>query len=408
MPALFSELLSPDGTRLLDGAWPRQVFVTHGLPERLPRVLSGPEVSLEYLQARFQEPARVSLRDVESIMLRPASEAVAWRQRGATVVLYGIGKYVETLFRFERELEHELGLQFGCAQTGLFCSPAGEGYAPHFDGSDVFSVQLRGEKTFFISTDNPLQMPYGGAYTEHCTLDADMYPQVARSRPDVVTSGLTRITMRPGTVLYLPRGTWHSTQAVSDSVSVSIAMHPPMGLEYVLEQFRAVLMQDARWREPLYGIGGTGAQQSAVVARLAALIADLPRAASVLDPALLVAHAQPVGERFAAIGDTSRFYRLPQMVFLPAEDSVAGTLRVRDVGAPASVRPVELAAPEGTAAVCEWIASSRCSFSVRELRERFPATGQDAVLTLLRTLVTSGVLRLLWFPMQAPSPRDAN
>ena len=44
--------------------------------------------------------------------------------------------------------------------------------------------------------------------------------------------------MAPGSVLFLPRGTWHYTQAGEPSLSISIVLDPPAALRCLLDQLR--------------------------------------------------------------------------------------------------------------------------------------------------------------------------
>lgn len=69
-------------------------------------------------------------------------------------------------------------------------------------------------------------------------------------------AAFTTVEMKPGSVLFLPRGTWHRTESEGDSMSVSIAVDTPPAVDYIVAQLRMLLLQDPRWRAPLYGAWG--------------------------------------------------------------------------------------------------------------------------------------------------------
>ena len=59
--------------------------------------------------------------------------------------------------------------------------------------------------------------------------------------------------MRPGTVAYIPRGTWHHTRTPGNQTSISVALfvRSPRTVDAVLEVLRLELAQLAPWRRPL-------------------------------------------------------------------------------------------------------------------------------------------------------------
>ncbi len=69
--------------------------------------------------------------------------------------------------------------------------------------------------------------------------------------------------MRAGSVLFLPRGTWHNTETPGNSLSLSIAIDVPPALRCLLDQLRLLLLRDAPWRAPLTGGASAGAAAAA-------------------------------------------------------------------------------------------------------------------------------------------------
>jgi ribosomal protein L16 Arg81 hydroxylase len=55
-------------------------------------------------------------------------------------------------------------------------------------------------------------------------------------------------TLVPGDVLYIPAGMWHMARAIERSLSVSVGVFAPTGID-LLETARAQLLQDPLWRQ---------------------------------------------------------------------------------------------------------------------------------------------------------------
>jgi len=91
------------------------------------------------------------------------------------------------------------------------------GFAPHFDGHDVFVLVQAGPKKWTIggTTDSPLPVA----------------PQHKGNPPDASNQ---EIVLQKGDVFYMPRGTWHSAQASHAPVlHVTLAVDRPRGNDYV-------------------------------------------------------------------------------------------------------------------------------------------------------------------------------
>jgi ribosomal protein L16 Arg81 hydroxylase len=59
--------------------------------------------------------------------------------------------------------------------------------------------------------------------------------------------------MQPGSVLLMPRGTWHYTEAKQDSMAMSIILSLATQIEFSLSVLKSTLLQSSEWRSPVYG-----------------------------------------------------------------------------------------------------------------------------------------------------------
>ena len=169
-------------------------------------------------------------------LLQPDAELVtALLQQGASLVANDIDTLTPELAATGTALEAALG---GKAQTNLYCSwrerPA---FRSHFDTHDVYAIHTVGEKVWQVyegRLDNPIAHPgykkFGHDYHE-------------KHKGQV----LTEITMRPGDLLYLPRGQYHDALASSDStIHVSFGVTAVIGLDFL------TLLYDQAIADPLF------------------------------------------------------------------------------------------------------------------------------------------------------------
>jgi hypothetical protein len=193
----------------------------------------------------------------------------------------------------------------------------------------------------------------------------------------------------PGDHLYLPPGTWHTTQAETTSVAVSFS--PPRAplSAFVLAQLRAHMEDDPRWRHDLVGSGGIPSRALRWAAR------EVGRVASSLDAGVL--SLRFAREAFA--GTPPAHARCPDLSDATRLGSAGGRLTwVRapdpDTGQDAIFvfRPgVELGLPASAERFVTRVAKAR-TFTVGEALDFEPQWSADDTRELLRGLVEAGAL----------------
>ena len=161
-----------------------------------------------------------------------------------------------------RDLSHRLAREFaGLVGANVYCSFGGvQAFDTHFDLHHVFAVQLEGEKTWRLY-ENRAEAPVS------CPVDdAESRRWFAETRGKL----MTEVRMRPGDVLYLPRGWYHdakTTEGASLHVTFSVA---PLYGRILFRLLESAAMQDPAFREWL-------APGDADSARLGKQLADLGR-----------------------------------------------------------------------------------------------------------------------------------
>jgi ribosomal protein L16 Arg81 hydroxylase len=141
-------------------------------------------------------------------------------QRGASLVL----NEVETLVPEARGLVEAFSKGLGAKSSGnAYISQRNhQAFDTHFDRTDVFAVQTLGEKRWRIY-EGQIEAP-----VIHAKFTGMPKPEIQRRKGAVEAE----IIMKPGDVLYLPRGRFHDALATEGpSIHLSFAVSEPKGLD---------------------------------------------------------------------------------------------------------------------------------------------------------------------------------
>ena len=275
--------LTPD--KFFSDYWPDRTYASHGKVSRLPGLFRSEALADFSSLARNYRGRLLITRGRNSPYMVPADSrsAEALFSMGLTVYMDDIAPLLPDAGRSLAILERELGIAPGTARIGAFASPTTDGVAPHYDVEDVISVQLQGSKKFHVAPVDEIRYPAGMQYSPGDDPEAMLYPQIQGRFPDWQGVQFKCVEMKPGSVLFMPRGTWHKTEAEGPSLAVSIILKPPPAVDTVLEQLRWLLLQKPEWRKPLYGAWGHGPRHETALSVLGELLSGLPELAGHLD-----------------------------------------------------------------------------------------------------------------------------
>ncbi len=262
-PAKFAHVLSWRGiNRLLD--------MTHAWSAHsLQLVLDGTPVPPE------QYCARAVGRDAAEPLMQPVAAKVQdWVKRGASVVMNDVDSLSPGLRAVSDALE---GAGLGKAQANVYISwRSHKAFPAHYDTHEVWAVQVEGEKTWNVwegRADYPIGHPVFRSQT-----------QAHHERAKGALRA--KVHMRPGDLLYLPRGWYHDALAEAPaSVHVAYGVHAPLGMDLMNILLERVLY-DAEFRRPLPRQDGSAAARFALTTRAAQLgarLAELTRDPKVME-----------------------------------------------------------------------------------------------------------------------------
>lgn len=406
-PEVLEGLLGADAVEtFLRDYWPDRIFLASGEKARLPSAFLDEVLNdFDALSRRYRGIVSF-FGDDKSTHMVPVEgiDAADPYLCGLSVYLTDIGPYFPEVERLVRKLELELGVNEGCARAGVFASPTKCGISCHYDSVDVFSIQLQGTKKFDLAPVSELRHPWGYQFNAGTRPRDDMYPQATEGFPSWEDAKFQSVEMAPGAVLYMPKGTWHRTEAAADSISISIGLEAPSAAQCVLEQLRLLMLQDPEWRKPLYGAWGDGAMRDAALAQAKSLIDKLPDLATMLETELMVMPTTPELRRVSQMNVSSRVQRTPNTSLIVGpphadtteEDSLLAIIETSDRGIKRITSEIEM--PSRCAPVLRWIDEQRGSFRISELAGKFPELSEDQHLQLVQALSNAGLLKPYWFP----------
>ncbi len=381
--------------------WPDQYCATHGDLSRLPAFLQIPELkNFQTLASKYRGSVSFGSgpHGSRTINLEKVNPATLFAM-GLSVYLPDLAQAIPGAGVFLRQLEKELGINESSARIGAFASPKNDGISCHFDAEEVFSVQLEGIKRFHVARVREMAYPSGMQWGPGIDAYDDMYPQMAQGFPDLEKAEFETIEMKPGSVLFMPRGTWHRTEASENSFSVSIILRPPTAADCVLEQLRLLLLQDAAWRRPLYGAWGEGVMQERALVEADKLLSGLSSAADSLSAQDMLQHTWPDLKRLSLLSPASRLQRIPtSKIELQKRNNAPEIAHVKTWDERHGERTtVTLEIPPRMSPVVSWLSERGTPFRAGELETAFPKLPISEHKKLLEVLIRGGYLKLLWF-----------
>lgn len=288
---------------------------------------------------------------------------------GASVVANFVHRVSPDVAAVARVLEAEFAAK---VFANVYCSFQGvQAFQTHYDLHDVFAYQAEGEKTWRVyeaRAEAPIApLPPGD--------EAEQW--LIKSRGKV----LFEANMRPGDVLYLPRGQYHDAlTGAQASLHVTFGVSPATGLA-VFKLLETIASQDREFREYLPDARDAAALRT----RLAALAERVQGLMTEPGFAIDVLNHQ------RGLGTAGAEYNLPNRA-APVWFTVIATggLERRKDGVVLLLNGRELALGALYPTV-EWMLQQR-RFSLLEAAARQPRTPLPELEALLQRLLEAGVL----------------
>ena len=325
--------------------------------------------------------SRATSRDNAQTLQPEARMVSQWVARGASIVMNDVDSLTPGLAAVSDALE-EAGL--GKAQANVYISwQSHKAFPSHFDTHDVWAVQVEGEKTWNIwegRADWPIPHP--------------VFRSLGQAHHDQAKGKLRgKVTLKPGDLLYLPRGWYHDALAEAPaSVHIAYGVHAPMGMD-LLNMLVERVLYETEFRKPLPRQDGTAAARFALTQRAGQLgirLAELCK-----DPKVMEVLERFVADyRFHRGGNDLLAWRgmAPPSAGASDDPGEGGAFRVVAGGAKPVRRGADwvLKTPSGVIALspseaeaAQWVLA-RPDVTEAELLKAHPQADAPALLTKLR------------------------
>ncbi len=233
--------------------WDRLPLVIPGRPDKLAGLFS--RAAWESLcQARAARNAKTGTEvvtsgpDGEQREVAIAPESAPEAAQRMTVCSSRVERDNRNVARLAAALEADLGI-IDKVVVNCYVSPEQHGYALHYDAQDVLVLQIEGRKRWRYSRQPAIYSP--PEYPIELS-DGELFsPLLGRSvhRPD--EEAMAQVTLEPGSVLYLPGGTWHVASAIGSSLALTVTLVPRFAARFFCEVLQNDLLRRDAWRQRL-------------------------------------------------------------------------------------------------------------------------------------------------------------
>jgi 50S ribosomal protein L16 3-hydroxylase len=243
--------------------FPQRLHVSHGPPQRFSGLLHVDELKdAESAAYACRTRVRVWSRGVDVRV--DGVEAMECYRAGMTLYMNEVERFIPAVDHLVRRVATDLGIPFDHCGGELIASKPGAGAPMHFDSDDGFNIQIRGRKRWRTAPNRWVAHPlvsYGVGFAD---IGRQLSAHASGPMPDRMPADSRTHHVRPGSVVYLPRGTWHETQVVGrdESLALVVNLRVPNWADRVIEALKRRLLSRPRFRETAFEryASGSGAR----------------------------------------------------------------------------------------------------------------------------------------------------
>ena len=228
-------------------------LVVHGVRESVAELLAIPFLrSLDTLLGWWPDQVQVLLpgiADEANTTMASTDEARTQFAGGMGLLFNEAHQHMPELVPWLAAIRADLGLSALTQQRCLlYATPADKGTAPHFDQNLNFVLQVHGRKTWSLAANTHVARPMT-RHTMGQAVDPELASYARLPMPDELPAGGTEIVLEPGSLLFVPRGTWHATRATTDALALNFTFTPPTWIDVFTAALRSRLARSSAWRE---------------------------------------------------------------------------------------------------------------------------------------------------------------
>ncbi len=250
----LAALIAPHPLQALNERIQRdEPLVVHGVRDSIAELLAIPSLrSHDTFLGWWPDQVQVLLpgiADEANATMASTDEARTQFAGGMGLLFNEAHQYMPELVPWLAAIRADLGLSALTQQRCLlYATPADKGTAPHFDQNLNFVLQLHGRKTWSLAANTHVTRPMT-RHTMGLVVDAELQSYATLPMPDAMPADRTEVVLEPGSLLFVPRGTWHSTHATTDALSLNFTFSPPTWIDLFTAALRSRLALSSDWRE---------------------------------------------------------------------------------------------------------------------------------------------------------------
>ena len=232
-------------------------YVVHDLNETVRELTDLPFLeSLDALLNSWPKTVKAHLPDVadeaSSIDASPA-DARKLFNNGMGLLFENAENISPVLKKWLAELRCDLGLSaLTLGRCLLYATPEGKGTAPHFDQNINLVLQVRGTKKWSVAPNEHVSNPMT-RHTMGLSMDPELQSYSQAPMPTSMPAGSEEFILNPGSLLFIPRGSWHTTEAETDALSLNFTFNAPSWIDLFSAALRGQLARSSEWRETADG-----------------------------------------------------------------------------------------------------------------------------------------------------------
>jgi len=226
------------------------------------RAFRGALRAASKIEREFNAPPSVKAQFLDPILgnreLRIApSQVRRMFEAGKTTCFAGIERFHEPLQRVVRATKLALG-EPGRVGINCYYSPHDKGFGLHFDHQSVFILQIEGAKNWSYTRRPFVKSPPNGMLLSERALRQwrATYPHLPLRAPR--KAELVDVVLRPGDVLYLPPGCWHTARAEHHSLALTLTVQPIRFMDLVLDAIAERVATEPVFFHPPPGVPSAG------------------------------------------------------------------------------------------------------------------------------------------------------
>jgi 50S ribosomal protein L16 3-hydroxylase len=268
------------GDEFLRNNWPAVPYAVHGAKESVRELTTLPFLaSLDALLAAWPRPVQAHLPDLadeaSAVDASPSDARKLFRNR-MSLLFNDAQDLSPVLKEWLRAIGKDLGLPaMTHARCMVYATPDGKGTAAHFDQNVNFVLQLHGTKTWRLAPNEHVENPTQ-RHTLGQPLDPELATYVRRELPARMPKASVEFELKPGSVLFVPRGFWHRTEASGEALALNFTFNQPTWIDLFTAALRSRLSLSTEWRELADGVSAASPERRARAAeRFGQLLEEL-------------------------------------------------------------------------------------------------------------------------------------